>query len=453
MTSGPSKGPEPPATGSARRSRATPTRLMLRNWAGDVRWPAGPHRSGPAARTTVAAAVRASQLPIRVLGAGHSFTPLAATDHVTVQLDDLAGLVAVDCERQQATIRAGTRLRELGPLLAAEGLALENQGDVDAQSLGGVLATATHGTGTASAASPAGPWRWTWCWPAATPLTLESPPRRPPVSGARWWRSAAWAWSPGCACSCAPPTGCTRSGAPCLWTGLPGRAPAPGRRAPALRVPLVPPHRPGAHQDPGFRLARRQRSPRGSAIGCAPGWPTWRWTDAGLLAGLPGGPGVPRRRTPALNRFCARTSGQGSWRGPAHRISPSPRLVRFQEMEYALPAERGPDCLREYPGAPRPRAAAGHLSARVPPRRRRRPVAVAVLTAATAPPSRCTCTGGQDHRPLFQAVEAIFQNHAGRPHPGKKSAPDLRYLRRLNIPKWDTFQTLRRGAVFRRGDS
>jgi FAD/FMN-containing dehydrogenase len=49
----------------------------------------------------------------------------------------------------------------------------------------------------------------------------------------------------------------------------------------------------------------------------------------------------------------------------------------------------------------------------------------------------------QDHRPLFQAVEAIFHNHGGRPHWGKKHSADASYLRRL-YPSWDAFLALRR---------
>src|SRR5688572_14958564 len=45
------------------------------------------------------------------------------------------------------TVEAGITLRRLGEELAARGLALENQGDIDAQTLAGATATATHGTG------------------------------------------------------------------------------------------------------------------------------------------------------------------------------------------------------------------------------------------------------------------------------------------------------------------
>lgn len=43
--------------------------------------------------------------------------------------------------------RGGAKLRALGPQLAQRRLGLENQGDVDPQSITGATATATHGTG------------------------------------------------------------------------------------------------------------------------------------------------------------------------------------------------------------------------------------------------------------------------------------------------------------------
>src|SRR5262245_45995347 len=118
----------------------------LHNWTGDLRWrPARIER--PQTHDELVAAVRSTDMPIRVLGAGHSFAPLATTDRLTIQLDGMSGLELVDTERWEVTVRAGTRLAELGPRLAEHGLAIENQGDIDAQSLAGALSTATHGTG------------------------------------------------------------------------------------------------------------------------------------------------------------------------------------------------------------------------------------------------------------------------------------------------------------------
>ena len=55
------------------------------------------------------------------------------------------GLSRVDGD--EVTVRAGTRLGDLGPALASHGRAMANLPDINKQSLGGALATATHGTG------------------------------------------------------------------------------------------------------------------------------------------------------------------------------------------------------------------------------------------------------------------------------------------------------------------
>ena len=84
---------------------------------------------------------------IRVVGAGHSFSPLVLTNEVMIQLDQLKGIDATDDEHCQSTIYAGTRLYDVGEKLAGFNQALMNQGDIDQQSLAGAIATGTHGTG------------------------------------------------------------------------------------------------------------------------------------------------------------------------------------------------------------------------------------------------------------------------------------------------------------------
>jgi L-gulonolactone oxidase len=84
---------------------------------------------------------------IRAVGAGHSFSPLAKTNEVLLNLDLLKGIVAFDQEKTQCTVRAGTRLYDLGKDLVPINQALINQGDIDQQSLAGAISTGTHGTG------------------------------------------------------------------------------------------------------------------------------------------------------------------------------------------------------------------------------------------------------------------------------------------------------------------
>ena len=97
---------------------------------------------------TLRTAARADQ-HVRLVGAGHSFSPLVESDDVILSLDQLQGIVEVDVPSRVARIRAGTRLAALGDALAAHGLAMENLGDINVQSVAGATSTGTHGTGIA----------------------------------------------------------------------------------------------------------------------------------------------------------------------------------------------------------------------------------------------------------------------------------------------------------------
>ena len=86
-------------------------------------------------------------IPVKAVGAGHSFTSIAATDGLHLRLDELTGITHVDRERSRVRVLAGTPLHVLNPALHALGLALPNLGDIDRQSLAGAISTGTHGTG------------------------------------------------------------------------------------------------------------------------------------------------------------------------------------------------------------------------------------------------------------------------------------------------------------------
>lgn len=92
-------------------------------------------------------AAAASGLKVKAVGAGHSFTGIAVAPGVLLDLTDLSGLVDVDRERSRVTLLAGTRLHQVPTLLAPYGLAMENLGDIDRQSISGAISTGTHGTG------------------------------------------------------------------------------------------------------------------------------------------------------------------------------------------------------------------------------------------------------------------------------------------------------------------
>ncbi len=84
---------------------------------------------------------------VRVVGSGHSFTPLAQSDDVLMSLDNLQGIQSIDDELGIVSVLGGTKLKLLGETLLAHGLAQENLGDIDVQSIAGAISTGTHGTG------------------------------------------------------------------------------------------------------------------------------------------------------------------------------------------------------------------------------------------------------------------------------------------------------------------
>lgn len=101
----------------------------------------------PATEDDVVALVqraRADGRRVRCVGAGHSFSPIAAPTDIAVSLDNLRGIVGYD--DTTVTVRAGTRLRDLNAALAERGLALPILGSIAEQSLAGAIATGTHGS-------------------------------------------------------------------------------------------------------------------------------------------------------------------------------------------------------------------------------------------------------------------------------------------------------------------
>jgi L-gulono-1,4-lactone dehydrogenase len=84
---------------------------------------------------------------VKAVGAGHSFTSIACTDGVLVDLDGYRRVLGHDPATGRVTVEAGISLHRLSDELDARGLALENMGDIDSQSVAGATQTATHGTG------------------------------------------------------------------------------------------------------------------------------------------------------------------------------------------------------------------------------------------------------------------------------------------------------------------
>jgi FAD/FMN-containing dehydrogenase len=119
------------------------------NWAGNIS--CRPHEvayptSEDDVRDVLASAA-ARGLPVRITGAGHSFTPIHVTDGVLISLARMNAIHRVDSEVRRVVAGPGTRIRDFGDPLWEAGLTLKNQGDIDSQHIVGAISTATHGSG------------------------------------------------------------------------------------------------------------------------------------------------------------------------------------------------------------------------------------------------------------------------------------------------------------------
>lgn len=84
---------------------------------------------------------------VRALGTRHSFNDLADTEGVLVLTTGLPPDYELDVERRTVTVGAGTRYAAVAGFLTDAGFALHNMGSLPHISVGGAIATGTHGSG------------------------------------------------------------------------------------------------------------------------------------------------------------------------------------------------------------------------------------------------------------------------------------------------------------------
>lgn len=121
----------------------------LCNWSGVHRWRPRDYQE-PSSEEQVVGLLqraRAEGHAVKVVGGGHSWSDIAATDGCAVRLDRMNRVLEIDLDRALVTVEAGMRLRELNEHLAVRGLAMPILGSISEQSVAGAIATGTHGSG------------------------------------------------------------------------------------------------------------------------------------------------------------------------------------------------------------------------------------------------------------------------------------------------------------------
>lgn len=116
------------------------------NWSGNqVSYPA--ERARPRNIDALTKLLKESDGKIRAVGAGHSFSGLVPTNETLLSMARFRGISNINTETKEVTAGAGTRLAALGDELWENNLGMINMPDINTQALAGAIATSTHGTG------------------------------------------------------------------------------------------------------------------------------------------------------------------------------------------------------------------------------------------------------------------------------------------------------------------
>ena len=95
----------------------------------------------------VVQSAQASGRRVKAVGSGHSFTAIAVSEEVLVDLSNYDEIIAIDKINQTVTVQSGIQLSKLNQALYENSLAMQNLGDIAYQTIAGAISTSTHGTG------------------------------------------------------------------------------------------------------------------------------------------------------------------------------------------------------------------------------------------------------------------------------------------------------------------
>ena len=391
--------------------------------------------SAEAVQRAVAAAAKQG-MRVKAIGAGHSFTGIAAAPGVQLDLEALSGVLDVDLERGRVRLAAGTHLHQLPRLLRPYGLALENMGDIDRQTIAGATSTGTHGTGGSFGGLATQIVGVTLVTGTGEVLTIDETQNAELLPAARLGLGALGVIVD-LTIQCVPAYLLKAVERPePLQQVLEGYL---ERSASEDHFEFYWfPHTETGLTKTNTRLPLTEARAPLSAMG--------RWVDDELLAngvyrGVCALGTVVPAIVPPFSRLAQRLTGNRDFTDRSPEVFVTNRTVRFREMEYALPRAAVPDALAE-------------VKALIERNGWRISFPVEVRSAAADDNWLSTAYGREsgyiavhryyreDPTAYFTAVERIMMAHDGRPHWGKMHFRDAASLRET-YPRFDDFLAVR----------
>jgi len=368
--------------------------------------------------------LRDSSGTIRPFGGSHSFSAVVPSDDTLVSLEALAGLRGQDGDI--FTYGGGTRLAMASAQANGMGYSFANEPDINLQSLAGAIATSTHGTGTA----------------------LQS------LSGQV--ESLRLILADGEALNLTRDDGDAFLAACCSVGALGVVSEVGFRHEPAYRLkeltwtlPLQEAMDFVEQEKDNVRHIEFFAFPLGEQaivktmeITDDPDDSSEREDSNDLLELVCKLAMRAGWLTPNLQKLVTLFVEDSTYVGPAHKVFANRRTVRFNEMEYTVPAEDGIACLQEVCETIRKQ----DINVFFPIEFRYVAADDRLLSMYHDRPGASLSIHqyfAQDYQPLFTAVEPILRRYAGRPHWGKLHTLGQRELREL-YPAFDSFQAVRR---------
>ncbi|MEV4774155.1 D-arabinono-1,4-lactone oxidase [Microbacterium sp. LWH12-1.2] len=375
-------------------------------------------------------------LTVKAVGAGHSFTGIAAAPGVLLELDDMQGVVKADAATGRVTLLAGTRLHRVPRLLAAHGLAMENLGDIDRQSIAGAISTGTHGTGAAFGGLATQVVGVTMVTATGEFLRIDDTQNAEMLPAVALGLGALGIIVE-VTLQCVPAFVLHAIDQPVPLEDVLSTLDDHVAASDHFEFYWFP------HTD--VALTKRQtRMPESTVRHPLP--VVGKWIDETLLSNgvyrvvCAAGKAVPAI-TPPFSRLAVKLTGNREYTDRSHRVLTQNRTVRFREMEYALPAENVVPAFRA-------------VQELISSHGWRIEFPVEVRFAAEDDRWLSTAHGRATgyiavhrywrtgHTEYFGAVEKIMLEHGGRPHWGKLHSLDAAQLRE-SYPRFDDFVELR----------
>ncbi len=406
------------------------------NWAGDQACrPA--EMVAPTSRGELSEAIAAASAAgrkVSVAGSGHSFTEAAMTDGTLLRIEALKGVLDADPASGLVRVAAGTVLADLNEELARLGLAMENLGDIDRQTIAGAISTGTHGTGAKLRNISAQVEGLELVLPDGTARDLSATAHPELLRAARVGVGALGAIS-AVTLRCVPAFTLDRVDTPRPREQVLDSFQESADANDHFELFTFP------YADSALVLERNRTEaparPRGRVGAYLNDVVLENWALEALSATGKRFPGA----IPSLSRLAGRLASGSRTVDRSDRVFANDRRVRFTEMEYGVPREHGPEAARRVVEWVRSnrypvffpiemRVAAGD-DALLSPSHERDTAYIAVHQYR-----------GMEWRPYFEAVEEIMSSYGGRPHWGKRHFQTAATLAPL-YPAWAEFQAAR----------